>query len=82
MLRARGRIAAFHVSDWLVPTTDPAFDRGMPGDGVIDIPRIRAMAEAAGYGGFVECEILSRRWWQEDPETVLRLIKLRHATAC
>jgi sugar phosphate isomerase/epimerase len=82
MLRARGRIAAFHVCDWLVPTTDLVFDRGMPGDGCIDIPRIRAMAEAAGYGGFVECEILSRRWWGEDPAAVLRLIKQRHATAC
>jgi sugar phosphate isomerase/epimerase len=46
MLRRAGRIAAFHVCDWLVPTTDLVFDRGMPGDGVIDIPRIRAMAEA------------------------------------
>ncbi|MBD0272169.1 MAG: sugar phosphate isomerase/epimerase, partial [Acetobacteraceae bacterium] len=82
MLRARGRIAAFHVCDWLVPTTDLVFDRGMPGDGVIDIPRIRAMAEAAGYGGFVECVILSRRWWKEEPETVLRVMKQRHATAC
>ena len=82
MLRARGKIAAFHVCDWLVPTTDLVFDRGMMGDGVIDIPRIRAMAEAAGYGGFVECEVLSRRWWKEDPAAVLRLVKERHATAC
>jgi len=33
---------AFHVCDWLVPTTDMLNDRGMMGDGVIDIPRIRA----------------------------------------
>jgi hypothetical protein len=46
MLRAQGRIAAFHICDWLVPTTDLVFDRGMPGEGVINIPRIRAMAEA------------------------------------
>ena len=82
MARAQGRIAAFHVCDWLVPTTDLVFDRGMPGDGVIDIPRIRAMAEAAGYKGFVEFELLSRRWWAEDPETVLRIVKQRHLTAC
>jgi sugar phosphate isomerase/epimerase len=80
--RARGRIAAFHACDWLVPTTDLVFDRGMMGDGVIDIPGIRAMAEAAGYAGPVEVEILSRRWWAEDPDAVLRLVKDRHATAC
>jgi sugar phosphate isomerase/epimerase len=80
--RARGRIAGFHVCDWLVPTTDLVFDRGMMGDGVIDIRAIRAMAEAAGYAGPCEVELLSKRWWAEDPEVVLPLIKARHATAC
>jgi len=82
MARASGRIAAFHACDWLVPTKDLVFDRGMPGDGIIDIPRLRAMAEAAGYRGFVEVEILSRRWWAEDPDTVLRILRERHATVC
>ncbi len=80
--RAGKRIAAFHACDWLVPTTDLVFDRGMPGDGVIDIPALRAMVEAAGYDGCVEVEILSRRWWAEDPEQVLRIVKQRHATVC
>jgi sugar phosphate isomerase/epimerase len=79
MQRAAGRIAAFHACDWLVPTTDLVFDRGMPGDGVIDIAAIRAMAEAAGYAGFTEVELLSRRWWAEDPDHVLALMKERHA---
>jgi sugar phosphate isomerase/epimerase len=81
LARARRRIAAFHVCDWLVPTTDLVFDRGMPGEGVIDIPRLRALAGAAGYEGFVECEVLSRRWWAQDPDEVLRIMKERHATA-
>lgn len=80
--RAGRRILAFHACDWLVPTSDLVFDRGMPGDGVIDIPRLRAMVEAAGYKGFVEVELLSRRWWAEDPDEVLRIVKERHATAC
>ena len=80
--RAAGRIAGFHACDWLVPTSDLVFDRGMMGDGVIDIPAIRAMAEAAGYAGPCEVEILSRRWWAADPDDVLRLVKERHATAC
>lgn len=36
------RLLAFHVCDWLTPTTDLLNDRGMMGDGVIEIPRIRA----------------------------------------
>ena len=82
MRRARGRIAAFHTCDWLVPTTDTVFDRGLPGDGVIDIPAIRAMAEEAGWPGGAEVEILSRRWWARDPDEVLPLLKERHQSAC
>ncbi len=80
--RAGSRIAAFHVCDWLVPTRDLVFDRGMPGDGVIDIPAIRGMVEATGYDGAVECELLSRRWWREDPDTVLRTVRERCISAC
>jgi sugar phosphate isomerase/epimerase len=76
--RAGSRIAAFHVCDWKVPTTDLVFDRGLPGEGVIDIPAIRAMAEAAGWTGGVEVEILSNHWWAQDPETVIREVKARH----
>jgi sugar phosphate isomerase/epimerase len=54
----------------------------MPGDGVINIPRLRAMAEAAGYKGPVEVEVLSRRWWARDPVEVLGVVRDRHATAC
>ncbi len=82
MTRAGARIAAFHACDWMVPTTDTVFDRGLPGEGVIDIPGIRAMAEAGGYRGHVEVEILSRRWWSADPDDVLREIQKRHATYC
>ena len=79
MARAKGRIAGFHVCDWKVPTTDLVFDRGMPGEGVIDIPAIRAMAETAGWTGGVEVEILSNRWWAEDPEAVMQAVKSSHA---
>ncbi len=79
MARAKGRIAGFHVCDWKVPTADLVFDRGLPGEGVIDIPAIRAMAQAAGWAGGVEVEILSNHWWSQDPETVIREVKTRHA---
>ena len=32
------RLLAYHICDWLVPTTDLLTDRGMMGDGVIDLP--------------------------------------------
>jgi sugar phosphate isomerase/epimerase len=73
------RILAFHVCDWLVPTRDLLLDRGMMGDGVIDIPRIRALVEAAGYDGLIEVEIFSREnWWRRDPEEVLSVIAERY----
>lgn len=70
--RAGDRILGFHVCDWLVPTVDLVWDRGMMGDGVIDIPRIRGWVEAAGYRGFNEVEIFSERnWWKRNPVEVV-----------
>jgi len=70
--RAGKRILAYHICDWLVPTRDLLNDRGMMGDGVIDLPLIRSWVEAAGYRGFQEVEIFSERdWWQRDPDEVL-----------
>lgn len=78
--RAADRILGFHVCDWLVPTVDLVWDRGMMGDGVIDIPRIRGWVEAAGYRGFNEIEIFSERnWWKRDPEEVVETCIDRYA---
>ena len=78
---AAGRIAAFHVCDWLVSTRDLVFDRGMMGDGVIDIPRIRALVEQAGYRGPIGVEIMSQQdWWRRDPDEVLRIAGERFTT--
>lgn len=76
------RILAYHICDWLVPTRDLLNDRGMMGDGVIDLPRIRGWVEGAGYSGFHEVEIFSDLdWWRRAPDEVLRICKQRHATA-
>jgi sugar phosphate isomerase/epimerase len=82
MERARGRIAAFHVCDWKVPTIDLVFDRGMPGEGVIDIPAIRAMAQDAGFAGAVECEVLSRAWWARDADDTMRAVVESYRQFC
>jgi sugar phosphate isomerase/epimerase len=57
--RSAGRILGYHVSDWLSPTPDVLAGRGMMGDGVIDLPRIRALVEAAGYDGPIEVEVIN-----------------------
>ncbi len=76
------RLLAFHVCDWLVPTRDLLTDRGMMGDGVIDIPLIRAWVEAAGYSGACEVEIFSTEtWWKRDPDEVLEIMKQRTEVA-
>jgi sugar phosphate isomerase/epimerase len=80
--RAGKRICAFHISDWLPDTQDLRLDRGMMGDGVIDIPAIRRMVEAAGYTGQREVEIFSaRNWWKRDPDEVIRVVRERYQTA-
>jgi sugar phosphate isomerase/epimerase len=65
------RLLAYHVCDWLVPTRDLLNDRGMMGDGVVDLQRIRAAMEDAGYNGLIEAEIFSERWWTEPIDHVL-----------
>jgi sugar phosphate isomerase/epimerase len=71
--RAAGRISSFQISDWLANTASVANDRGMMGDGVIDIRSILAMVRAAGFSGPCEVEILSERdWRRRPPEEVLK----------
>ncbi len=76
----RERLLALHVCDWLTPTTDLLNDRGMPGDGVIDLPRLRRLVEGQGYAGLIEVELFSTRWWAEDMDTVLGTVVERHRT--
>jgi len=78
-----GRILAHHICDWLVPTNDLLLDRGMMGDGVIDLKGIRAMIEAAGYFGPQECEIFSRdNWWKRPGDEVVKTVVERFETVC
>lgn len=74
------RLLAFHVCDWLTPTTDLLLDRGMPGDGVIDIRQARGWVEDNGFTGFAEVEIFSNRWWALSGEETLRTCIERHKT--
>lgn len=76
-------IFAHHICDWLVPTKDMLLDRGMMGDGVIDLAGIRTMIEAAGYHGPQEVEIFSaENWWKRPGNEVLEVCKARFDTVC
>jgi len=78
-----GRILAFHLSDWLVPTTDLLLDRGMMGDGVIDLRRIRGWVAAAGFEGLCEVEIFSERnWWRRPMAEVIDTCVERYRSLC
>ena len=78
----RQRLLAFHVCDWLTPTADMLNDRGMMGDGVIDIPKIRGWVEAQGFDGYSEVEIFSAaNWWQREHGDVLDTCIARHRSA-
>jgi sugar phosphate isomerase/epimerase len=74
----KDRLLAFHVCDWLVPTRDLLNDRGMMGDGVIDIKSLRGAVEAQGFGGYAEIEIFSNDWWAKPMDEVLRTCIARH----
>ncbi|MBC7709970.1 MAG: sugar phosphate isomerase/epimerase [Rhizobacter sp.] len=77
------RLLAWHVCDWLTPTRDLLNDRGMMGDGVIELPKIRRWMEAAGYAGFSEVEIFSTLdWWQREGGSVLDTCIERHRSVC
>lgn len=77
------RILAHHICDWLVPTRDLLLDRGMMGDGVIDLKHIRAEIEKAGFFGHQEVEIFSAaNWWKKTGEEVLSTCVERYRTVC
>ena len=62
----KGNLFAFHICDWKIPTEDLLLDRGLMGEGCIDIPRIREWVESAGFDGFHEVEIFSKTYWEMD----------------
>ncbi len=76
--RARGHILGFHVNDWLRRGGDPLSSRGMMGDGVIELRRMREAVEAASYAGPIEVEIFNEEVWAMAGDDVLKLIGERY----
>lgn len=76
------RMLTFHVCDWLVPTRSVLTGRGMMGDGVIEIGKLRAAVEALGFEGACEVEVLSDEWWSRPIDEVLSVMIERYRTVC
>lgn len=76
--RAADRILGFHVNDWLVPPPDLLKGRGMMGDGVIELRRLRCAVDSAGYDGPIEVEIFNQELWDMPGERVLALMCERY----
>ncbi len=75
--RARGKIAGFHVSDWPVPLPGILMGRGMMGDGVIELRKLRQAVDAAGYDGPIEVEIFNDEIWKSADHGLLERIQQR-----
>jgi sugar phosphate isomerase/epimerase len=75
--RAGDRVIGYQVCDWLVPQPHPVFGRGIPGDGVIDLPALTELVRQAGYDGMVEIEIFNEAVWATDPDEVLTVLQER-----
>lgn len=69
-----GHLYAFHICDWRTPTEDLLNDRGLMGDGCIDVRQIRGWVEEAGFDGFNEVEVFSNRYWAMDQRMYLERI--------
>lgn len=77
--RAGRRILSFQVCDWVTPL--PAgvlMGRGVMGDGCIELARLKAAVEAAGYEGLIEIEIFNGDLDQRPGQEVLDLVVERY----
>ena len=70
-----GNLYAFHVCDWNVPLKDMLNDRGLMGDGCINVKQIRGWIEEAGFKGYREVEVFSDKYWAMNQLDYLERIK-------
>lgn len=80
--RAGKSILSFHVCDWRTQTRDFLNDRGLMGEGCIDIPRIRRWVEATGFTGWIEVEIFSTELWAGEQTAFVERITGAYLAHC
>ncbi|MEV0644643.1 sugar phosphate isomerase/epimerase family protein [Phytomonospora sp. NPDC050363] len=61
---AAGRIASFQVADWVTPLPAGVLTgRGQVGTGCVEMRRIKAAVDEAGYSGPIEVELFNDELW-------------------
>lgn len=78
---ASGITLGFHVNDWIVPLPDILNGRGVMGDGVIDLGRLRRAVDDEGYAGPIEVEIFNEELRSMGLERSLEMLKSRFRQA-
>lgn len=71
----------FHICDWRVQTRHLLTDRGLMGDGCIDVAGFRRLVDELGFDGFHEIEVFSEAYWAWNQDEYLSLI-LERERAC
>ncbi|GIJ76353.1 Sugar phosphate isomerase/epimerase [Micromonospora phaseoli] len=70
--RAGEWIASFQVCDWITPLPEGVLlGRALPGDGCIELRRLREAVDAAGYTGPIEVEVFNAEVWARPGDQVL-----------
>ena len=69
-----GNLAAYHICDWITPTSDLLNDRALMGEGCIELEKLSSVIHKAGFKGYHEVEIFSNRWWASDQDDYLSAI--------
>src|SRR5271170_777591 len=75
-----GKLFSFHICDWKNQPVDMLNDRGLMGEGVINVPEIRGWVEQADFRGFNEVEIFSNRYWAMEQGEFLKQIIAAYRT--
>jgi sugar phosphate isomerase/epimerase len=78
----RDRMLSFHVCDWLAPTVNLLQGRGMMGDGIIEIAKLRESVEAQRPDISCEVEVLSSVWAERPIDEVMSIAIERYRTVC
>ena len=74
-----GLLHGFHTCDWKAQQAEMLNDRGVMGEGAIDLRGIRAQMQAAGFAGWTEVEIFSAKYWAQDQAAYVEMIKAAYA---
>lgn len=72
------KIFSYHICDWKMDMSDMLNDRGLMGDGVINVKGITEQVEKTGFNGYREVEIFSNHYWKMDQNEFLTLIINRY----